>query len=1066
MKTFPRSTITFLAIAGMLLAGLLSRALATPTSPTPAGDAWDGEAVDLSTGLFAHAKVDLRVTDVMPVSLVRIAQIGRPGVFGIGASHPYELRLSTAAPYQDAALIVPDGSVIRYVRVSPGTDALGAIFEPVRAPTPLHGSAVSWSGGWMLRTADATFYAFDQQGRLERITDAAGRVGEVLRADTSQGAGLGPITRITSPSGRWIGLAYDSAGRIAQARDAGGRLVSYAYDNAGRLASVTDPEGGVTRYTYDASHRIATITDARGVLWLTNDYDVSGRVVRQTRADQGTYRFAYALDAGGNVVRADVTDPRGVIRRVTFDANGYRLTDVRAVGTSVEQAATYERDASGFVSSVTDALGRRTAFTYDARGNVTTVTHLAGSADARTTALGYMSAGSLGIPRVSTITDPMGHVTSLVYDGQGFPAEIIDPLGLRTRLTIANGSLLQIVDPVGHATALSYAAGAITAIVDPLGRVRARGYDAWARLASETDALGKRTTASYDRLDRVREITDAAGSATRFAYDGAGNVLTVTDARGHITRYAYDAMNRLVARTDPLGGSESYSYDAGGNLVSATDRRGHTTVFGYDALDRLVSARHADASITAYVWDAGNRLVEIADSVSGPITRAYDLHDALLSEATPQGTVRYAYDAAGRRIRTTVEGEPAVEHAYDAAGRLTQITRGGDVIEIGYDGAGRRTSLALPYGISAEYAYDAGSQLIALTYRRGDGILGTLAYAYDAAGHRVRAAGTWARLGPAEPVTSATYDDGNRPLSFGLLSLAHDPNGNLLSDGSSTYTWDVRNRLIAIDGPGVTADFAYDALGRRQAKRVDDRTSWFVHDGMDAVKELGAGGAVHLLGAEALDPPLARWDDDGLLALLTDGFGSVIALVDEAGALQGEYTYAAFGASAVTTGLDVNPYQFAGGENDGAGLYRHGVRYYHPKLQRFVSEHPLGFAAGDTNLYAYAGNNPIAVTHRVPAAMIVRPESTAAGAVAVDAAVVGRLVGIPASPEQQRALSDAVVMASVERAGGLPLPSPRTPERLLSGPPAAIDGPVSREPWRRPPASVPVRRPPFAIRTR
>jgi RHS repeat-associated protein len=34
------------------------------------------------------------------------------------------------------------------------------------------------------------------------------------------------------------------------------------------------------------------------------------------------------------------------------------------------------------------------------------------------------------------------------------------------------------------------------------------------------------------------------------------------------------------------------------------------------------------------------------------------------------------------------------------------------------------------------------------------------------------------------------------------------------------------------------------------------------------------------------------------------------------------------------------------------------ARYYHPGLQRFISEDPTGFAGGDGNLYAYVFNEP------------------------------------------------------------------------------------------------------------
>ena len=44
------------------------------------------------------------------------------------------------------------------------------------------------------------------------------------------------------------------------------------------------------------------------------------------------------------------------------------------------------------------------------------------------------------------------------------------------------------------------------------------------------------------------------------------------------------------------------------------------------------------------------------------------------------------------------------------------------------------------------------------------------------------------------------------------------------------------------------------------------------------------------------------------------------------------------------------------------GLYYYGARYYHPGLQRFFSEDPVGFEGGDVNLYAYVFNNPIEFT--------------------------------------------------------------------------------------------------------
>src|SRR5690349_1648584 len=40
------------------------------------------------------------------------------------------------------------------------------------------------------------------------------------------------------------------------------------------------------------------------------------------------------------------------------------------------------------------------------------------------------------------------------------------------------------------------------------------------------------------------------------------------------------------------------------------------------------------------------------------------------------------------------------------------------------------------------------------------------------------------------------------------------------------------------------------------------------------------------------------------------------------------------------------------------GLQYSRARYYDPAARRFISEDPLRFAAGDTNLYRYVGNSP------------------------------------------------------------------------------------------------------------
>jgi len=108
-----------------------------------------------------------------------------------------------------------------------------------------------------------------------------------------------------------------------------------------------------------------------------------------------------------------------------------------------------------------------------------------------------------------------------------------------------------------------------------------------------------------------------------------------------------------------------------------------------------------------------------------------------------------------------------------------------------------------------------------------------------------------------------------------------------------------------------------------------------------------------------IDETLLRTDAAGARSFLTDGLGSTLALTDSAGLVQGEYTYEPFGKTTTSGAASSNAFKYTGREDDGTGLYYYRARYYHPGLQRFISEDPIGFNGGDVNLYGYVGNDPV-----------------------------------------------------------------------------------------------------------
>jgi RHS repeat-associated protein len=481
--------------------------------------------------------------------------------------------------------------------------------------------------------------------------------------------------------------------------------------------------------------------------------------------------------------------------------------------------------------------------------------------------------------------------------------------------------------------------------------------------------LGNLTQYNYDSLNRLTQVVDPLNGSTGFGYDPNSNLLSVTDAKtpGGVTAYSYNNMDRLQTRIDPLNKIESYVYDAAGNLTQFTDRKGQITTNGYDALNRRTQVTYNDGSTTTYTYDKGNRLTQIADSLAGTITRTYDGLDRMTSETTPQGSVSYTYDAASRRTSMTVFGQPSVVYSYDNANRLTQITQGSSIVIFGYDNANRRTSLTLPNSILVEYSYDAASRVMEITYKQnGTTLLGNLTYEYDKNGNRTKVGGSWARTAIPHNVASTSYDANNRQLIFGDKTLTYDNNGNLISitdaNGTTLYSWNARNQLAAISGPNMNASFVYDGLGRREKKTVGGSLTEFLYDGVNPVQETsGAAVLANMLTGLGIDEFLSRTDvvAGTTSHVMPDALGTAIALADSAGILQTEYTYEPFGRTTATGASSSNPFQYTRRENDGTGIYHYRARYYHPILQRFISEDPIGLKAGDVNFYAYVRNNPV-----------------------------------------------------------------------------------------------------------
>jgi RHS repeat-associated protein len=94
--------------------------------------------------------------------------------------------------------------------------------------------------------------------------------------------------------------------------------------------------------------------------------------------------------------------------------------------------------------------------------------------------------------------------------------------------------------------------------------------------------------------------------------------------------------------------------------------------------------------------------------------------------------------------------------------------------------------------------------------------------------------------------------------------------------------------------------------------------------------------------------------------MLADHQGSIRQIVDNTGSLLNQITYDSYGNITNQTNPSVTfRFGYTGREWDGeTGQYYYRARYYDARVGRFLSTDPIGFTAGDANLYRYVGNSP------------------------------------------------------------------------------------------------------------
>jgi RHS repeat-associated protein len=817
--------------------------------------------------------------------------------------------------------------------------------------------------------------------------------------------------------------SFDEQGRVYrtnvfEVNPSSGSISTYSletdiwYDHRGDIIKTTEPGGLTTKNAYDGAGRVTATyqVDASSDTGWSNAGSVTGNAVLQ--------ETDYTLDADGNVTETTLrrrfddqtgtgalgTPTSGVLARVSFEGFYYdkaeRLVATVDVGTNGGSAWTMPSSvpsrsdtvlvtsqtytAAGWVQDTTDPRGIVTRDIYDNLGRVTqTIEAYDGGSETASTnkTTDYSYDGS---NHVITLTAelPGGGEQQTKFNygvtttgGSGITSNdvlaSVDHPDPSTGTASSSQRDLYTVDALGEVVTYQDRDGNVhTYTLDVLGRETS---DAITTLGTGVDGTVRRIDTAYDTQGNAFLFTsyDSASGGTALnqvenIYNGLDQLTaqwqehsgTVTGSSLEV-QYAYVEMSsgannsRLTSVTYPNGKVLTYNYASGvdsdiSRLTSLSDSTGTLEGYAYLGLNTVVLRSHSQPGVDlTYIKQTGEASGDAGDKYIGldRFDRVVDQRWIKTSTGVATDRFQYLYDRDGNRLYKNNLVNSAFSELYHTNGAN------------GYD------------NLNQIQAFAQGT----LSASVSGGPLDTVATASASQSWSLDVMGNFASQTTNGTAVSRTHNKQNEITAVGSATLTYDANGSMTTDEQGrTLKYDAWNRLVQIkDSSGTTlATYTYDALGRRITITASSTTTDLYYSAAWQVLEERASGswtAQYVWSPVYIDALILRDRPTERYWVQQDANWNVTAIVNTSGAVVERYVYYPYGGVALydaswnleSSNTHAWTYLFQSGRYDWISEYSFRHRDFDAALGRWVESDPLGFAAGDTNLYRGEVNAPV-----------------------------------------------------------------------------------------------------------